>query len=235
MMPIRRRRFWPSVDRYTKDTTAYVALTYNPLDNDLINTTAKLTYSDEEIDLFSLDTSSDIYNADHRTKRVALTVENEAIFTTGTIDHTLTTGVEIGKRERSSVSDTGSNSVSAPGGTDEYVALYATDKMIIGDLTLTPQLRYESQTLTAEDNGSIANGTEYEKDALVGALSARYALTDQFAVFGTIAYNENLPILDDLSNATYIEQSGKRPNHRTWRVLQRHGRDDPKTMRSKPN
>jgi hemoglobin/transferrin/lactoferrin receptor protein len=201
---------WPTVDRYTKDTTAYVQLDYNPNQSDLLNLSTKLTYSNEEIDLDSTSTSSDIYTADHVTERLALSAENKATVVTGAVEHLITTGVEVGRRTRTSISYTDDNSVSAPGGTDDYVAVYATDELRFGSLTLTPQLRYEKQTLTSDgSNSTVAAGTTYKKDALVGALSARYALTDRFAVFGTAAYNENLPILDDLSNATYIEQSEK--------------------------
>lgn len=193
--------FWPNVDRYTKDTTAYVAVDYNPADNALVDVTAKLTFSDEIIEQTSDATSSDIYNADHRTKRLALSVENVSLLTTGAIDHEITAGVEIGTRTRTSLTHTGVNDANAPGGTDDYVALYASDKMEFGELTLTPQLRYEAQKLTSKNNPGLADGTTYEMDALVGAVSARYALSEQVAVFGTAAYNENLPPLDDLVNS----------------------------------
>lgn len=203
------------VDADIEDTTAYLALNYNPVDNDLLNLTAKLTYSDELIENVSDTVSSDIYNADNRTERLAFMVENQAIFSTGSVDHSVLTGIEIGKRTRTSISDTGTNAGSTPGGTDEYVALYATDEMVLGNLTLTPQLRYEHQVLTSIDNeglyrgaAGIPDGTEFEKDAFVGAVSARYALTDSFAVFGTLAYNENMPILDDM-RSTLISTSEK--------------------------
>lgn len=203
--------FWPLVDRYTKDTTAFVSANYNPIDNALINITGKLTYSDEAIYLTSLDTSSDIFNADHRTERLSFSLENESVFDTGALNHLVTTGVEIGRRTRTSISDTGENSTSAPGGTDEYVAAYITDRIQYGALTLTPQLRYETQTLTSQGNTSvgIADGTTFKDDAVVGALSARYAFNDNWAVFGSVAYNENLPILDDLTNPGFIVQSEK--------------------------
>lgn len=200
---------WATVDRYTKDTTAYLALNYNPLDSDLVNLTGKLTYSDEAIYLSSLDTSSDIFNADHRTTRLAFSLENESTFVTGGLDHLVTTGVEIGRRERSSLSDTGTNSTSAPAGTDDYIAAYISDRIQWGALTLTPQLRYETQTLTSEGNPAIADGTTFKDDGVVGALSARYAFGDNWAVFGTVAYNENLPILDDMANAAFNDQSEK--------------------------
>ncbi|MFV0491687.1 MAG: TonB-dependent receptor domain-containing protein [Pseudorhodobacter sp.] len=191
------------------DTTAYLALNYDPLGNDFINLTAKLSFSDEEIANISDTVSSDIYNADNRTKTLNFRLENEAVFATGSVDHNLLGGLEIGRRKRSSLTDTGTNSGSAPGGTDEYVALYLTDRMEIGNFTVTPQLRYESQTLTSRGNEAPyrgvpgpLDGTEFKKDAWAGAVSARYAFDNGLALFGTVAYNENLPIIDDLRDPT---------------------------------
>lgn len=208
------------VDRDTQDTTGYLEYNYNPVDNDAINVTARLQYKKEVIDITSLTGSTGIYDADHQSTTTSLRVTNEALFKTGNIGHTLLTGVEVGKRERTSYADgTTTNDISAPGGTDEYIAVFLTDEIELSDrLTLTPQLRYENQTLTSYNNGAgfsrgtaiaaIADGTAYSSQAFTGALSARYELTDSFAVFGTLAYNENLPILDDL-RSTYITQSEK--------------------------
>lgn len=217
------------VDRDTQDTTAYLAYRFDPQDNPLINLEARLTYKHEAMEISSIyDTSgSGIFNADHDTTTWGLRIENEALFSTGIIAHTLTTGVEYKERERKSTllsgAYAGQNDASAPGGTDESIALYLADKMEIGErLTLTPQLRYEHQTLTSQNNGDaetcfgtfcmpntpIPDGTSYDKDAVTGAFSARYAVTDAFSVFGTLAYNENLPILDDLrsDNITVSEK-----------------------------
>lgn len=214
------------VDRETEDTTAYLAYRYNPTDNDLLNLEARLTYKKERmfIEQTSGTGTSSIYNSRHDTSTLALRVENEALFSTGTIDHTVTAGVEVSERTRKSNQFTGSyvgyNDGSAPGGTDKSIALYVADKMEVGDkLTLTPQLRFEKQTLTSQGNDydyvsfstlpAVADGTEFSAEALTGALSARYAITSDFAVFGTAAYNENLPILDDMRSETTREMSEK--------------------------
>lgn len=207
------------VDRETEDTTTYLSYRYNPADNDLVNLEARLTYKREGIFIEEVSgtTTSSIFNSDHDTATRALRIENEALFQTGHIHHTLTTGIELSERERTSTQFVGAfaglNDGSAPGGTDKSVALYLADKMQVGDkLTLTPQLRFEKQTLTSQGNDydyvsfstipAVADGAAFSKEALTGALSARYAVTPDFAVFGTMAYNENLPILDDIRDAT---------------------------------
>ena len=78
--------------------------------------------------------------------------------------------------------------------------------MQIGDAwTVTPALRYE----TSEIDGTLDDGTDvsYENDALVGGLSVRYAFANGLAVFGSAAYTENLPIIDDLENAELMERA----------------------------
>lgn len=208
------------VDRDTQDTTAFVEYNFDSVDSDLINLTARLQYKKEVIDILSLTGATGIYDADHQTTTYALRVTNQAAFNTGALSHDLLTGIEIGQRKRTSYAEgTTTNDISAPGGTDDYVAVYLTDEIEIGDaLTLTPQARYEKQTLTSQNNGAgfsrgrpiaaIPDGTEFKANALTGALSAHYELTDAFAVFGTVAYNENLPILDDI-RGDFATQSEK--------------------------
>ncbi|SLN60373.1 TonB-dependent heme receptor A precursor [Aquimixticola soesokkakensis] len=214
------------VDRETKDSTAYLAYRYNPIDNDLINVEARLTYKKEDMRIFDVagTSTSGIYNADHSTETYALRLENEARFATGALGHSLLTGVEVKQRERSSTLLAGDyigyNDASAPGGYDTSFSLYVTDEIALGDkLTLTPQLRYEEQTLRSEGNDydavsyttvyGVPDGATYRAKATTGALSARYELTPDLAVFGSAAYNENLPILDDLRSDAYREQSEK--------------------------
>ncbi|WP_161556169.1 TonB-dependent receptor domain-containing protein [Mangrovicoccus ximenensis] len=206
------------VDRTITDETAFLSYGYAPADNDLIDFEARLNYSQERIEITSDDpyivinpfvrARTDLANTDYKTTRTYVTLENTALFATGPVTHELLTGLEAGRRTRTakvtdSYYDSG-NSLSAPGGDDDYWAAYVTDKMELGRLTLTPQLRYESQVLVSRDNAGIKDGTEYKDKAWTGAFAARYALTDAFAVFGTLAYNENLPILDNLT----VEDSG---------------------------
>ena len=145
-------------------------------------------------------------------------LSNESVFTTGNIDHVLTAGLEIKSRERSSVTDSGVNDASAPGGVVDSQAVYIVNEMSFGNrLTLIPQVRYETQDLTGENNPATTafgspiapNGQKFSKDAFTGAIGAIFDVTDSFGVFGTLAYNENLPILDDLGSPIFIEQSEK--------------------------
>ncbi len=206
--------FFGTVDRFTEDETAYVELAYSSPDNDLVNLTARFQYKHEEIEIDPITNpfNTTLLEADHETETVSFRLDNTAYFSTGSVAHALSAGVELSRRERTSVTEDGTNDTSAPGGTDRSIAFYIADEIQATEkLTLTPQIRFETQTLDGDNNGSNANVDDevvHNSRALTGALSAKYDITDSFSVFGTAAYNENLPILDDLSN-DFIDQSEK--------------------------
>lgn len=212
-----------NVDRDTKSRTASMQYAYNPIDNDLIDLTVTLSYADQQIDQEYVAGSSiceitpvvcagflrgapfpvggfDVVNADHRYETTKLNVSNTSYFSTGIVDHELLAGVELIRKERLDAD-------SAPGGTDVRTAIFVVDEMRIGDAwTITPALRYEMSRI---DGSTAPNDASYDNRALMGGISARYAVNENFAVFGSAAYTENLPIIDDLGNPTFMEQSEK--------------------------
>jgi hemoglobin/transferrin/lactoferrin receptor protein len=188
-----------NVDRDIRSKVAGLKYEYNPLGNDLVNIEANLTYADQQIDSTPVIVPSfSLLDADHRYETTKLTVKNSAFFNTGTVSHDLRAGVEYIQRERLDAS-------SAPGGTDKRFAIFAVDEMEIADhWTVTPALRYETQDIT----GSVITDS-YDNDALMGGISTRYEFDSGFAVFGSAAYTEALPIIDDLGTPAYMTQSEK--------------------------
>ncbi|SDO20662.1 hemoglobin/transferrin/lactoferrin receptor protein [Lutimaribacter pacificus] len=197
-----------NVDRQIRSRTATLGYNYNPLDNDMIDLDVILSYADQKIDQSYVPGSSPLegtptfpflqplVDADHRYETTKLTMKNTARFQTGLMGHNLRTGIELKHKERLDAS-------SAPGGTDKRLALFIVDDITIGDrLTLTPALRYERQKV---GNDAVS----YSNNALMGGVSAFYKLDGGFAVFGSAAFAENLPIIDDLDNPTYMTQSEK--------------------------
>ncbi|WP_372674410.1 TonB-dependent receptor domain-containing protein [Aquicoccus sp.] len=197
-----------NVDRQTSQRTATLGYNYNPVGNDLIDLDVTLSYADQKIDQSYVPGSSPLegmptfprllplVDADHRYETTKLTFKNTARFETGAVFHDLRTGVEFKHKKRRDAS-------SAPGGTDERIALFVVDDMSIGErLILTPVLRYEAQNI-GDDTASYSN------DALMGGISAHYRIGNGFAVFGSLAYTENLPIIDDLDTPAYMTQSEK--------------------------
>lgn len=201
-----------NVDRDTLSRTAVLAYNFNPAGNDRINLDVVLSYADQKIDQTYVPGSSfldgtpdfvllePLVNADHHYQTTKLAIKNTAYLTTGQIRHDLRTGVEFIHKKRL-------NASAAPGGTDDRVALFVVDDMQIGDYwTVSPALRYERSTI----KGSTApfNGT-FDFNALMGGVSVRRSFANGFAIFGSAAYTESLPIIDDLENPTLITMSEK--------------------------
>lgn len=189
-----------NVDREVNSETFMLRYGYNPLDNDLIDLTVQLSYANEEILQTAVVPGNPLLDADHQYETTTLTLKNRARFDTGVLGHSLVTGVELINRKRL-------NASSAPGGEDDRWAVFAVDEIQIGEAwTVTPALRYESSTI----QGSTApNDGRYSNDALMGGLSLRYAFGNGWSVFGSAAYTEVLPPIDDLDNIARVTQSEK--------------------------
>ncbi|CAN0574554.1 unnamed protein product, partial [Ectocarpus sp. 12 AP-2014] len=196
-----------NVDRDIHTRVAGLKYEYNPIGNDIINFSANLTYSDQEIDQEYVPGSSPLappggfptVNADQRYETTKLTLKNVSYFRTGAVSHDLRTGVEFIRRDRLEAE-------SAPGGTDDRVAIFAVNDMSYGGFTVTPAIRYETQKL--EGTGTFVP-QDYDNDALMGGLSLMYEFSSGFAVFGSAAYTESLPILDDLGTPVFMTQPEK--------------------------
>ena len=215
-----------NVDRDTLSRTAVLSYNYNPLGNDLVDLTVALSYADQQIDQSYVPGSSilegtpgfaglaPLVNADHRYRTEKLAFKNTSLFRTGAVHHDLRTGLEF-------ISKTRLDASSAPGGTDNRVAFFAVDDMQIGDAwTVTPALRYE----TSRIEGSTApNDGTFKDDALMGGLSLRYAFSGGLSLFGSAAYTESLPIIDDLNSATLITQSEKARSYELGAAFERDG------------
>ncbi|WP_246032885.1 TonB-dependent receptor domain-containing protein [Falsirhodobacter xinxiangensis] len=187
-----------NVDRDVKMQTAILLYEWDPA-SALIDLEANLSRSRQKIDSTYIlgsspnDQGMALGDADHDTTTTKLTVKNTARFAAGG-DHTLRTGFEVIDRDRVSAS-------SAPGGTDKRFALFAVDDVEIGRWTISPSLRYETQKLETSEAAIGTFGTEFDNDALMGGISARYAFDNGVAVFASVAHTELLPILDDYTAA----------------------------------
>ncbi|MFS4583526.1 TonB-dependent receptor domain-containing protein [Phaeobacter sp. C3_T13_0] len=209
------------VDRRIDNRVAGLRYQWTPVGNDLINLDVNLTYADQQIDQSYIvgssfcddggvvrndpncarsgpagtPFSSATQDADHRYETTKLSVKNSMFFSTGAAYHDLRAGLELIRRDRLDAS-------SAPGGTDDRIALFAVDEISIGEnWTITPALRYETQNIEAHDGSA-----SYDNSALMGGLSVRYEFASGLALFGSAAYTESLPIIDDLGNATFMTQ-----------------------------
>lgn len=194
-----------NVDRETHTRTTVLKYEFNPIGNDLIDLNVNLSRAEQSIDQTCLIASAPfgcfaVVDADHNYETTKLTVKNNAFFETGGVSHDLLAGVELSRRERLDAN-------SAPGGSDDRIALFLIDEIEVNqNLSFTPAIRYETQDIegnTAPNNGSYSNS------ALMGGLSARYEFNNGLAVFGSAAYTEMLPIIDDLNSPLFMTQPEK--------------------------
>lgn len=189
------------VDRLTETTQTVLEYRFNPA-SDLIDLRANLSYANQDIESDYVSGSSPLegtpsfpfllplVNADHRYETTKLTVSNRALFDTGAVSHDMLAGFELQRRKRADQS-------SAPGGTNDRLAFFVVNEMTIGPVTLTPALRYEKSRIDSEKALAGVPDT-YEKDALMGGLALAYDFGNGLTVFGSAAYTEGLPIIDDL-------------------------------------
>ncbi|WP_282121495.1 TonB-dependent receptor domain-containing protein [Ruegeria atlantica] len=218
-----------NVDRDIETKIGILRYQYRPAGNDLIDLDVNLSYSEQEIDSSYVPGSSSLEgtpffpsirglaDATHNYETTKLTIKNTSYFQTGVASHDLRAGIEFINRERL-------DAPSAPGGTDRRVALFAVDDIQIGDqLTITPAIRYETQDIKGDGDAPAPRNESYDNNALMGGLSARYEFASGFAVFGSGAYTENLPIIDDLGTPAYMTQPEK---SRTWEAGFSYNRGD---------
>jgi len=221
--------FFGNVDRIVESETAIVKYGFNPV-NDLIDVTLQYSYVDEEVTqdpvscpLFvppfsappaPLSQCSGLLDADHKYETTTVTLKNTAFFETGMAVHDLTAGIEYINRQRA-------NAFAAPGGEDDRWAAFLVDEIGIGDAwTVTPALRYETSEVkgsTPPDDGQFSNS------ALMGGLSVRYAFGNGFALFGSAAYTEVMPIIDDLEFPDRITTSEKSRTYEAGFSFERQG------------
>ncbi|MEI4232411.1 TonB-dependent receptor domain-containing protein [Roseovarius sp. D22-M7] len=201
--------FFGNVDREIEAETTILKYAFAPT-SDLIDLSLQYSHSDEQVDqspvscpaspVGSIPPCSGLLDADQRYETTTVTLKNTAFFETGMVAHDLTTGIEYINRKRA-------DAFSAPGGEDDRWAIFAVDEIAIGTAwTVTPAIRYE----TSDIQGSTPpNDGNFSTDALMGGLSLRYAFDNGLAVFGSAAYTEVMPILDDLEFPDRITQTEK--------------------------
>ncbi len=222
--------FFGNVDRRIESDTTILKYGFNPM-SDLVDLTLQYSRVNEDVTqdpvscpfspVGSIPPCSALLDADTAYETTTVTLKNTAFFMTGAASHDLTTGIEYINRDRS-------DAFAAPGGQDDRWAIFAVDEIGIGDSwTVTPALRYETSTI---EGTAPPNTGRFSHDALMGGLSARYAFANGLALFGSAAYTEVMPIIDDLGNPARINMSEKSRTYEVGLAFERRGliadRDD---------
>ncbi|ARU01208.1 TonB-dependent receptor domain-containing protein [Yoonia vestfoldensis] len=124
-----------------------------------------------------------------------LTAENTAAFSGAGWDNFLTFGMQATTQDR--VADSAGLLGFHPEGSDRKIGVYAQAEIVIGDrLTLIPGARIDFAE--REPGAEVPNGATVTDEASALTLAALYDVTDDLAVFGSVARTERLPTLDEL-------------------------------------
>ncbi|WP_319529965.1 TonB-dependent hemoglobin/transferrin/lactoferrin family receptor [uncultured Cohaesibacter sp.] len=191
-----------------KVTDRNVALEYvNPvLGNKYFDVKVNLGYSDtqnEQDDMQSIYASTFGDESEYGYTSYVAKLENTSDLSFGErIQHYLTLGTEYSFQERTSsytYAGTTSTSLTHPEGTQAKVSGYAQSEIIINDrFTLIPGVRYDRYMNDPED------ATQADKD--IGAFSPKLAalveVTDFLSLFGSVAYTERAPTLDEFYSSS---------------------------------
>lgn len=198
-----------NVNRDTEATVYSLRYDYNPLNNDLINLQVQYSYSNQTILSESVDptSTSGLLNGDLDETLETFLIKNSMFFQTGAFSHDLRAGIELSRRDRTeSQPSSFGPGFSVPGGTDKRLALFVVDDISYNNWTFSPAIRWEDQSI--ESDGFYAGNTG-DNSALMGGFSARYEFASGLALFASAAYTENLAVIDDASNLTFLSQPEK--------------------------
>ncbi|SMO88406.1 TonB-dependent receptor domain-containing protein [Paracoccus laeviglucosivorans] len=194
---------WGVGDIITRDQTAKLVWGWNPQDNRYVDLTATLSYSNTMKDVRQGDDPAEpimeslLGKRDYRLWK--LKVANVADLSTSGYDHHLTTGFEVWKQDRSSQVPSSSH----PEGYTRAWSAYALSEVTYGDLTVNSGLRYERQRTEPKDSVSFdADNREFE--AVEPQVAAIYRLNDAWSVFGSVAYVNRIPSVDELYDGSMI-------------------------------
>lgn len=212
--------FFGNVDRQVESKTSVLRYAFDPIGNDLVNASLQYSYSDERIDQQAVGpVISPLQDADHRYETTTVTLKNTALFVTGAIRHDLTAGVEYINRKRKDQVRAG-----AAGGEDTRWAMFAVNEMSFGGgWTVTPALRYETSRIDPDADAATGLTGTYDKDALMGGISALYAFQNGLSLFGSVAYTEVLPPIDDLDDPARIALAEKALTYEIGGAFERSG------------
>ena len=192
-----------NIDRDTTDQTFILAYEDAASDNPMLDLTVQLSYSnttavqENHTGPFTCGApgAQILCDTEYGYETLNLKVENSAEIHGETWDNYLTYGTALTQLTR--VADNALGIITThPEGVDQKFEAYAQNEFIWNDrLTLIGGARV---TFTDRTPGDGVPGDDVSNSAVSNTLAAHYEVTDNFAVFGSVASTERLPTLDEL-------------------------------------
>ena len=210
-------------NRRTVDSTWSTTYTYQPLDNRLVDLEVKYSESDtEQTDereataFFQPATGGRRMDTEYQDRMLA--VRNTSLFETGMLAHAVTAGVQVRRHDRDTqmwmpggmyetprYNNGHYQPYFMPSGKVESQGYYVQDAMTLGDVTITPSLRYDHVTNEGKPNdaplyNNPAAGHDYRAKTYSGwspRLSLFWRVTPQTALFADYSKTWRAPVLDE--------------------------------------
>lgn len=188
---------WGVGDITTRDQTMKLTWGWNPQDNRYIDLTATLSYTNTMKDVRQGDDPDEPIMASLLGRRDyqlwKFKLRNVSDLSGAGYDHHLTTGFDIMKQDRSSSVPSSSH----PEAYTRAWGAYALSELTWGDLTVNSGLRYEKQR-TEPKSSVTATDDKYNSEAIEPQIAAIYRLNDSWSVFGSVAFVQRMPTVDEL-------------------------------------
>ncbi|WP_143324635.1 TonB-dependent receptor domain-containing protein, partial [Candidatus Synechococcus spongiarum] len=197
------------VDREVTDKTVVLIYENTPLESDLIDFKARLSWSDTRVIQENakntlpppFDTSVLFDDSTYAYENYQLSFENTSIFGLEEgLQTFLTAGVQGSWQTRTGEAERGFIRFQ-PGGKDTKVAAFVQTEMVFPNigLTLIPGLRVEHAALTSDALNTNPNFNETVTNTAVSPkLAALFEINNNWSLFGSVAYTERLPVLDEI-------------------------------------
>lgn len=192
------------IDRKVVDQTAILGYAYAPKDNVYVDADVSLSYTNSSVEQRNTTrttSNSDLYaDGDYSYETWQFNTKNTAEISGQDYENYLITGFDANYHTRTAenLRDADGRVTFHPGGKSYSAGVFVQNEWVYKDrLTLIPGVRFDWQRL--EPNSSVTvTRDKVTGTALSPKLAAHYKLNKNWGVFGSVAYTERMPVIDEV-------------------------------------